>query len=306
MEPPFDRRRFLIDAISSQTFVPKGAKIRLKIGGIRIDWTTPSPHSFKILNRVYGEYRIADEDLSLPQGELFSLPFTTDSMGSMGSTLWDDPDPEFDFREESVVQRDFVAKRKGTRAVALLAPDLEDAVHNCLRWFLPKYLLSHSSFLLHGAAVVKNGLGYVFFGQSGAGKSTTVDMISQADPESTVIGDDVVILHFDQKVGEARVITAPLGRGDTRVPPPDYNVPLAGLYPIQQHSTHKFEALSLSERVSALLGSAMTTKWDYETDARFDLAAAIAMAPINFNRIYLKKDPDFWPLILTQRMEKNP
>jgi hypothetical protein len=59
-----------------------------------------------------------------------------------------------------------------------------------LRVLYTELLLPYPGFLLHCSSVIRDGRGYVFSGDSGAGKTT----IGTLNPENTLLGDDLLIL----------------------------------------------------------------------------------------------------------------
>lgn len=290
-EPRKSRLLALIDSLAEPTGPAwfsrePGYRIATEVAGIRLDFVTESRPLRARLQEYFAEYEgqgPADATLRLePHAE---------------ESLWEDPDPEFAIAGERVVQRDFVAKRVAPReAIALLSPGIDDSFHNLLRWFLPRLLLRRGAFLLHGAGLVRDGRGYVFFGQSGAGKSTTMEMIRGADPAAEVLGDDAIIIQVGQN-GGAWVHSAPLGCGYTRAAPPARKAPLAGMFALQQAQRHALSELSVSEAVARLLASAMCVRFDDELEARLDLAWRFAAARPGVQCLEFKKDAGFWERI---------
>lgn len=223
--------------------------------------------------------------------------------GEAFADLWEDADPEFDCRGDQVVQRDFAARRfpavRGINLLSIVAclnpEELSDSILNLLRWSLPDLLLGSSAFLVHAASVERSGLGYLFFGQSGAGKSTTVRLISEADPLAVILGDDAAIIQKSE--GGYWLHAAPLGSAWTKEAPPPAKVPLAGLFSLSQAPTHQVERMSLAEGVRSLLASTMMAGFDTLIEARFDLATHFASAPSGISRLHFSKESGFWPLI---------
>ena len=60
----------------------------------------------------------------------------------------------------------------GSRGAKFYGVRHEYALDSLLRILLTMVLLPQRGFLLHGATVVRDGRAYIFFGRSGAGKST--------------------------------------------------------------------------------------------------------------------------------------
>lgn len=281
------RREKLIERVQRLEFDGHGARIPLRIAEVRLDLITRSDPVARFVENYFSDY-VTGSDPAEAELEVEHWP---------ESSLWEDPDPEFEIRGDAVIQRDFAARKlSSARAVALAGVEIEDAVHNLLRWFVPSLLLRRSAFLLHGAGVVKDGKGYVFFGQSGAGKSTSVSLVSSTDPRALVIGDDAVIVQMrGQMRGEGPVLyAAPLGCGYSHSAPPPVSVPLAGLYALEQSDGHAVEYLPPSRGAASLLASAMCVRFEDAVEERMDLALRFASSRCGVRRLHFRRDGGFW------------
>ena len=113
--------------------------------------------------------------------------------------LWGDVvSPDCHFVEDWVLQRDFACRWVDRRKVFLVAENqISDGIFNFLRYLLPMELLLGESVLFHSSCVVdeESGNAYVFFGPSGAGKTT----ISQLCKGVNVLGDDMNLLRLEKK-----------------------------------------------------------------------------------------------------------
>lgn len=111
-----------------------------------------------------------------------------------------DPDCHFInlYDKEWVIQRDFMAYHPNIDSVFVVADDcIDDGFHNFLRYFLPRELFKKRKILFHSSCVLDEDTlqAYVFFGPSGAGKTT----ISQLCKDGCVLGDDMNILTFEKR-----------------------------------------------------------------------------------------------------------
>ena len=99
---------------------------------------------------------------------------------------------------EWVSQRDFIAQRLPERQINLIAKEeISDGLFNFLRYFLPYELLKHNKILFHSSCVVdKSEEAYLFFGHSGAGKSTMAKLCNKGN----VLGDDMNLLTIHPNV----------------------------------------------------------------------------------------------------------
>jgi hypothetical protein len=302
------RRQYLLDKIvgsarGARSFDTSAAKISIAIASVRFDLMTRDASLERRLTRYFAKYLAPGN----PHAEIFVEPIRTGD-----PELWEDEDAEFHQFGSAVVQRDFTATRVsrssefGTeRAIAYINGELDDSFHNLLRWYAPRILLAHRCFLLHGAGVVRDGKGYVFFGQSGAGKTTSSSLIHESDPHATRVGDDAVIIQVDSQ-GEARLHGAPLGCGYSSDAPEPVSAPLAGLYALKQADAHAIEPLSPSQGMAALLASAMNVTAAEDADARFDLAQSFALAAPGIQALHFSRDAGFWPLVLAASLPSHP
>lgn len=291
---PTSRRTFLFDWARNQQAPaesPTSAHhLPIQIAGVSLLVATHSDRLEKELRQFFNPYLAPGRAEVRLHAELFSSPEIPD--------LWEDVDAEFECRTDTVVQRDFAARRLNEdMVVARLNPEeVLDAFLNLLRWMLPDLLLEKSAFLLHAASVVRNEKGFVFFGQSGAGKSTTVKLIAAQDSETTILGDDAAIIELDAD-GRPWLHSAPLGSAHAKVPPLPAKVRLTGLFSLRQSSEHRLETLTASEALSALLASAMSVDFSRNVDRRFQLASDFARALSGPWRLHFKRDGDFWPKV---------
>jgi len=67
-------------------------------------------------------------------------------------------------------------------------------VEQVLRKIYYILFFKQEGFILHASAIVQNGKAYLFFGRSGAGKSTTVRLLKQEDPQIDIIADNNVFV----------------------------------------------------------------------------------------------------------------
>jgi hypothetical protein len=293
MHKALTRHKRLRNLLSSLQLDTEAPYVPLAIAGIRIDLHTGSSALYARLREFFHNYLgtgKAPHKLSI---EIISEP-----------GLWDDEDPEFIIEANSVLHRDFAAKLIHSEdgsisAAAIAAPDLDDAMHNLLRWFLPKLLIGTNSFLVHGAGLCRDGQGYAFFGKSGAGKSTTVNTIAATDTSATVIGDDSIIVRLSSNE-TVQLLSAPLGAGYTRIAPPNLTIPLRGLYMIEKATENRVERLSETEGTAALLANAMCVSFDESIQERLNLASRIARSKTGVSRLQLTRGIGFWEPLLTR------
>ena len=191
---------------------------------------------------------------------------------------------------------------------------------NFLRLAVARLALAHGGLLLHAGGLIRRAGGYIFFGHSGAGKSTVA---SFAPAGSTLLSDDLVLLRLhaappgEQHGGwlggqHGEQPAAGLGAGPglqlwlhgvpfagEALPPPRPNAsaPVAGLYALRQAPSHALIPLPAPLAVAHLL--ACVPFIDGDADAcQQALAICIAIArAMPIHTLAFARDPNFWPLI---------
>lgn len=295
-----DRRDFLFDWLHRQPQPERptattGQNIRIAetVFGIH---TSHAPLAEEI-RRYFGDYLTQ----AAPDSTLFVEPLALENRHG----LWEDDDAEFVCRQDSVVQRDFAARRFPSGVVARInGEEISDSLLNLLRWAVAEQAPTKGCLLVHAASIVSAERGYVFFGHSGAGKSTTAGLIAESDPGATVLGDDAAILKVNGS--DLFLLSAPLGSAYTKEAPPSREVPLAGLFSLEQSSELSLAPLTDSEALSALLASTMMTRFDDFSDERIRLARRLSEGTVH--RLRFRKDPSFWPMVLaaTRKPSSRP
>lgn len=139
--------------------------------------------------------------------------------------------------------------------------------------------------ILHGAVAVKDGMGWVFTGRSGAGKSTISGLCHAAGWR--ILNDDRVILY--KRNGSYRVAGTPWHGSGRFAEAAD--VPLAGIFFLHKSVTNRIDALDAgTARISILDVAAVP--WFEETWSQDALDAADRLTSENpFFRFHFSKSP---------------
>lgn len=309
-----NRRLELTEKVFSQSTAQwKGARrFTHSVGPVTVEWRVFLESEDRIgsgLGNYFKIYQKAEEDSQSPDLIIYAR-------GLPQAGLWEDLDAEFYEQGPVVFQRDFCAQKLSAEKVptllALMNPHSIDSIHNLLRWALPPILLKKNAVLLHSSCVVSEGGGYVFFGYSGAGKSTTATLIQESDSEAVLLGDDASILEIDSN-HKVWVHSAPLGCGYSSDAPPPIKVPLARLFALSKNPQTQIVQLARVPGAISLLTSVMTSAegsegslaWDIDlAEECFELVSKMgAHAPCGIEALYFEKDPKFWKLIKQNTIE---
>jgi len=166
----------------------------------------------------------------------------------------------------------------------------EYALDSLLRILLTMVLLPQRGFLLHGATVVRDGRAYIFFGRSGAGKST----VASLSPKGSVLTDEISLIRYSNGCWQAH--GTPFW-GEFRAAGQNRLVPVAGLYLLKQASEERVEILSIKQSLRALLPCVLfftSEKRAHETLLR-TLLKLIKEIPCH--RLHFRRNAEFWKVI---------
>lgn len=166
----------------------------------------------------------------------------------------------------------------------------EYALDSLLRILLTMLLLPQHGVLLHGATVVQDGRAHIFFGRSGAGKST----VASLSPGGTVLTDEISLLRYSH--GRWQAHGTPFW-GEFRAAGINRLFPLAGLHLLNQANDDRAEPLSVKEALRALLPCVLfftTEKRAHETLLR-TLMGLIQEVPCH--RLHFRRSTEFWKVI---------
>ncbi len=166
----------------------------------------------------------------------------------------------------------------------------EYALDSLLRILLTMVLLPQRGFLLHGATVVRDGRAYIFFGRSGAGKST----VASLSPEGSVLTDEISLVRYSN--GRWQAHGTPFW-GEFRAAGINRLFPIAGMYLLKQAKDDRAEPLSLKQALRALLPCVLfftTEKGAHET-LLHTLMGLVEEIPCH--RLHFRKNAEFWKVI---------
>lgn len=166
----------------------------------------------------------------------------------------------------------------------------EYALDSLLRMFLSWALLPESGFLLHAATVLHNGKAHVFFGRSGAGKST----VSQLSPQGSVLTDEISLLKFVH--GEWRAFGTPFW-GEFRADGQNTSAPVAGLFKLVQSPSNRLERLRPSELLKTLLPCVLFFSSRLADHERLLTVLTDASQKVAGFNLQFQKNRSFWEVL---------
>ncbi len=169
-----------------------------------------------------------------------------------------------------------------------------ELAENLLRLAMAYRLLETGGVLLHSAGVADDGGAAVFFGRSGAGK-TTIARLSRARGRRVLSDDLNAVVRQGGAIGVQRLPFA--GDLGLEAPDPQPPAPLRALCRLEQAAATSARRLPGGEAVASLLACAPFLnrdphRLDRLTAVLADLAAAVPPQVLAFNL-----DEDFWPAL---------
>lgn len=223
-------------------------QLNLTIGGIPFALHLPAPHLHPLFQARYRSFLSNDP-------ARWSITLTYDPTLSIEARPW--------IRHEGLRTHFEIAGHTGwidlAQRVATVSTPSDEWAHSALERVmafvcmqeLPRH---HDALLLHGAGIVIDGRGYVFFGASGRGKSTVCRL---ARGRGTVLTDENVIIHLTAE--GAMLSSSPFwgfGTPASEIQQVPYQqVPLEALYGLRHAPDFSLTRLSASEAALALLSS---------------------------------------------------
>jgi hypothetical protein len=169
---------------------------------------------------------------------------------------------------------------------------LDRVVDNAVRCIVSRLAVQDGGFTLHAAAVLRDGLAYVFAGPSNSGKSTAVALSVPA----VNLGDDMVVL-FPGAEGWL-VPATPFDNAEVGPTDPPLGLhPVKGIWRLYKSEEHRLEDPPVVARVASLLGCvAMLNAMPDVADAALENVRSFLSAE-SFGHLWFRRDPGFWSLI---------
>lgn len=145
--------------------------------------------------------------------------------------------------------------------------------------------------LFHAAGILRDGQAYVFFGHSGAGKTT----VSRLSGEANVMNDDLLLLHPEK--GAWAVYSTPFFNPTQVAPRGNRNAPLARMFQLVQNREVYLENASPGQTLAELIASIPVISTDPRRTLELIARCQVMMAQVPVYRLHFRKDDTFWKAI---------
>ncbi len=151
--------------------------------------------------------------------------------------------------------------------------------------------LPQNAMLFHGAGIIDNGQGYIFFGPSGAGKTT----VTQFSKPRVVLGDDMLVLR--ESNGTIKVHATPFNSETNGFRLTNGSASIAGCFRLIQDKTTFIKQLSWGKAMAELLANIPPLN---KNNNDCQLAMTFCMDLIDrvpSFELHFTKDNSFWRII---------
>ena len=145
-------------------------------------------------------------------------------------------------------------------------------------------------FMLHTAAVVKNGQAFCFFGHSGSGKTT----VARNSPPESVLNDDLVLI---LPVEDTWSVYGTPFTNPTQVRPSNRSARLGGFYRLVQDQNVYLEPVGEGLAVAEMISCLPVILTDSDSSQELILRVQKVLAKYPVQLLHFRPDSSFWPII---------
>lgn len=165
------------------------------------------------------------------------------------------------------------------------------SVDGVLRILHTLLLARQGGFLLHAASAIRNGRAFLFFGRSGAGKTT---IIRSAPADATLLTDEV---SYVRREGQGYWAHGTPFTGELAKLGENVSAPVAGLYHLVQGRKNELTLMHQGDAARALLQSVLFFAEDRALVKLVFLAVCDAVSRLPVYRLEFMPDQRAWDLI---------
>jgi len=161
------------------------------------------------------------------------------------------------------------------------------SLNSFLRFVYSLVLVKEPGFLVHASSLIRNGKGYVFPGESGAGKTT----IAQLSPDSTLLTDDISLVKIVN--GEFTAFGTPFW-GALAIGGENISAPITGVYfPIKDRK-NCLKRLKPKQALERLLPHVVFFAKDNEFSKQLFMLCCDFVTKVPGYELYFLPQSSFW------------
>lgn len=271
-------------------------RLTIDIGGFIVSIETKDGSIRKRISERYQEFLCTD---NTPQLTIF--------VNVQPNALYIEPVPgpwviDVDYKDNRLTYQSYLERGEVDFVSGLGHLDMapEANIENFLRAIFAWLCLTNGGLLLHAAGVIRNGLGYVFFGPSGAGKTTTSRLAARS---ADIVSDDLVIIRLNN--GSGTLHGVPFRGQLSEAPRANQSAPLKAMFRLRQDTAHFVEPLSHIKAVADLVASSPFVVSDLSLANRLVEVCDVMAKTLPVMQLHFKRDDGFWKVI-DEHFEKVP
>lgn len=168
---------------------------------------------------------------------------------------------------------------------------ISGALENYLRWVVADLALARSGFVLHSAGLVRGGRAYLFFGHSGAGKSTVCGLSEGA----TLLSDDLVLVmrSWDGFGACTTPFRGTLAQGAKA----RGQFPVAGAFRLRQSTGVKVAPVPLGLAVGMVLSCCPFVSDPSKRSEMLLPTVEAFCSAVPVRELFFRKEPSFWGVV---------
>lgn len=177
------------------------------------------------------------------------------------------------------------------RGEVALAP--EGDPENLLRVYLAYQCLMDGGLVMHSSGAVRDALAYLFFGPSGAGK-TTIALISERAGYA-VLGDDIVAIR--KEAGRFWAYSLPFGNREDFGARQSLHAPLAALFRLRKAPAHAIGELPQVQALTELIAATPFIHVQKELTERALLVCQELQSTLPVKQLFFYPHESLWELL---------
>ncbi len=155
------------------------------------------------------------------------------------------------------------------------------------------FILRQGGLLLHAAGVVRGGRAHIFFGPSGAGKTT----VTRLSPRDVVLSDDLTLIVPGTDGAGPQAVGIPFGMAHHHVPDTNGSFPIATLNRLVQSPLVRRTEIPYSQAVAEVASSLPFVMQETgQAMLAMEIAAAI-LRDVPVHRLEFRRDDSFWSVV---------
>lgn len=169
-----------------------------------------------------------------------------------------------------------------------------ESVDYFLRVVIALLIFEAQGIMVHGAGILHEGFGYLFFGHSGSGKTT----LSRSSVDDVVLNDDLVVL-MPMKKGW-RMYSTPFWN-PTQIEPKPISTPLTAMYRLVQDESVYITPFKPGQALAELMANIPIIASDIKRSKLLLERCVILLQKTPAYELHFLPDNTFWQMINAQR-----